>query len=43
MLLVTSFLVWWTKHVGATINVVMLDTQLTNTRPKNLKRVSNIP
>jgi len=36
-LLITSSLVWWTKHVGATLNVVMVDTRLTNTRCKKLK------
>jgi len=40
---ITSFLVWDTKHVGATVNIVMLDTGLTNMGPKNLKQVTNIP
>jgi len=43
MLLITSLLVWKTKHVGATANIVMLDTGLTNMGTKNLKQITNIP
>jgi hypothetical protein len=43
LLLITSFLVWKTKHVGATVNIVMLDTGLTKMGPENLKQVTTYP